>query len=175
MRRMLPPRRGGAQTRGQSLVEFALVLPVLLLIVLIGLDFGRSFLACVGLNNAARIAANYASLHPDSWGTPGNATYKAEYARLVTNDFQNAGCTAPTQIPTPVFLDGGSTALLSRVSVSLPCHLPLVTPLIGGFFPSGVPITGGAVFAVRCGILAGTGGGGAAPSAAFTASYSPDP
>ena len=102
MRRMLPPRRGGAQTRGQSLVEFALVLPVLLLIVLIGLDFGRSFLAWVGLNNAARIAANYASVHPDSWGTPGNAAYaayKAEYAQLVTNDFQNAGCAAPGRSP----------------------------------------------------------------------------
>jgi len=158
--------RSRRRSRGQSLVEFALILPVLLLIVLIGLDFGRSFLAWVGLNNAARIAANYASLHPTAWGTPGNATYRSVYARLVTNDFQNAGCAAPTPIPTPAFLDAGSTALGARVSVSLPCNLQLLTPLIGGFFPSGVPITGGAVFAVRGGIIAGSGGGGSAPSAA---------
>ena len=169
MQRMLPTRPAGTPRRGQSLVEFALVLPVLLLIVLIGLDFGRSLLAWVGLNNSARIAANYASLHPDAWGSPGNATYRAQYADLVTNDFQNSGCAAPTPIPTPAFLYAGSTALGARASVSLPCDLPLVTPLIGAFFPSGVPITGGAVFAVRGGIIVGSGGGGSAPVAACSA------
>jgi len=156
---------------GQSVVEFALVLPLLLLVVLIGLDFGRSFFGWVGLSNSAGIAANYASLHPDAWGAPGHAIYQAEYDRLVTDDFQNAGCAAPSPIPPPTFLDGGSTALLAHVSVSLSCQLPLVTPLIGSFFPSGVPITGYAVFAVRGGIITGGGsGGGLTPSAAFTPS-----
>jgi PKD repeat protein len=174
--RRMSPRRDSAARRyrahGQSLVEFALVLPVLLLIVLVGLDFGRSFLGWVGLNNAARIAANYASLHPTAWGSPGNATYRTEYAQLVTNDFQGAGCTVPNPVPTPAFLDAGSTDLGSRVSVSLPCSLPLVTPVIGGFFPSGVPITGGAIFAVRGGIIAGSGGAGAAPAASCAATPS---
>ena len=56
-------RRG--PRRGQSIVEFALVLPVLLFLLLMGLDFGRVFLGWVNLNNAARVGANYAALYPD--------------------------------------------------------------------------------------------------------------
>ena len=64
----LPSRRKAGQqkdrSRGQSLVEFALVLPMILLLMLIAIDFGRVFLGWVGLNNAARVAANYAAMHP---------------------------------------------------------------------------------------------------------------
>jgi PKD repeat protein len=160
------------KSAGQSLVEFTLVLPLLLLIVLVGTDFGRSYQAWVGLNNAARIAANYASLHADAWGSPGNATYRTEYAQLVTNDFRNAGCAAPNPIPDPIFIDGGSKVVGSRVQVLLTCHMPLITPLIGSVFPAaGVTITGGSIFVIRNGTIAGTGSGGGsgAPVPTFTA------
>jgi Flp pilus assembly protein TadG len=49
---------------GQSLVEFALLLPVFMLIAMIGLDFGRAFVAWVNLQQSARIAANYISINP---------------------------------------------------------------------------------------------------------------
>ena len=39
---------------GQSIVELALILPVILLILMVGLDFGRVFLGWVNLNNTAR-------------------------------------------------------------------------------------------------------------------------
>ena len=64
----LPSRRKAGQpkdrSRGQSMVEFALVIPLILLLMLIAIDFGRVFLGWVGLNNAARVAANYAAMHP---------------------------------------------------------------------------------------------------------------
>ena len=41
--------------RGQSVVEFALVVPVLMLMLVITLDFGRLFLSYVTLNNVTRI------------------------------------------------------------------------------------------------------------------------
>jgi PKD repeat protein len=171
--RALRSRSGSRRkSAGQSLVEFTLVLPLLLLIVLVGTDFGRSYQAWVGLNNAARIAANYASLHADAWESPGNATYRAEYVQLVTNDFRNAGCPAPNPIPDPIFLDGGSKVVGSRVQVLLTCHMPLITPLIGSVFPpAGVTITGGSIFVIRNGTIAGTGsgGGGGAPVPTFTA------
>ena len=78
----LPSRRKAGQhnerSRGQSLVEFALVLPMILLLMLIAIDFGRVFLGWVGLNNAARVAANYAALHPNPndlrpWPRPARA------------------------------------------------------------------------------------------------------
>ena len=170
-RALRPHSERRRKSAGQSLVEFTLVLPLLLLIVLVGTDFGRSYQAWVGLNNAARIAANYASLHADAWGSPGNATYRTEYAQLVTNDFRNAGCPAPNPIPDPIFLDGVKT-VGSRVQVLLTCHMPLITPLIGSVFPpAGVTVTGGAIFVIRNGTIAGTGsgGGGGAPVPTFTA------
>ena len=70
-------------TRGQSVVEFALVLPVLMLMLLITLDFGRLFMSYVTLNNVTRVAANIGSLDPGSFtgGTPNTTTYDAVVGR----------------------------------------------------------------------------------------------
>ena len=48
--------------RGQSLVEFALVLPVLLLILVGIFNFGQVFYSDIVINEAARDAARYASI-----------------------------------------------------------------------------------------------------------------
>ncbi|HEX2193415.1 MAG TPA: TadE family protein [Candidatus Limnocylindria bacterium] len=56
--------------RGQSLVEFAIILPVFLLIVVGILDFGRVVWATSAVTNAAREAARYAIVHG---GSPDNA------------------------------------------------------------------------------------------------------
>ena len=53
--------RRGRYQRGQSLVEFALLLPVLLLIVLGAIDFGRLYYSYVSITNGARNGAHYAS------------------------------------------------------------------------------------------------------------------
>jgi len=55
------------QPRGQSLVEFALLLPILLLLVLGAMDFGRMFSTKITLTNAAREGANYLARHPDEY------------------------------------------------------------------------------------------------------------
>jgi hypothetical protein len=47
--------------RGQTLAEFAITLPILLLIMFGIIEFGRVFQAWVSLQNAARAAARYAS------------------------------------------------------------------------------------------------------------------
>jgi hypothetical protein len=49
--------------KGQDLVEFALVLPLLLLIVFGVLDLGRAFPAAIQMANSARVSARYATLH----------------------------------------------------------------------------------------------------------------
>ncbi len=51
---------------GQSLVEVALVFPVLLMLLLGLLDFGRAFYAVVSLRDAADEGAAYASLDPSN-------------------------------------------------------------------------------------------------------------
>jgi Flp pilus assembly protein TadG len=50
-------------SRGQALVEFALVAPVMLLVLLLAVDFGRLFFSYVSVNNAAREGAYHAAIH----------------------------------------------------------------------------------------------------------------
>src|SRR6202008_1593697 len=82
-------RNGGA---GQSLAEFVMTIPVVLLMVLFGVDFGRVFLGWVSLNNAAREAADYASIYPTAWGTPGNPTAQDEFDRLIGAEAAQSNC-----------------------------------------------------------------------------------
>jgi Flp pilus assembly protein TadG len=57
-RRTFKSARGGRE-RGQGLVEFALVIPILLLIVIAILDFGRAIYAYSVVSNCAREGARY--------------------------------------------------------------------------------------------------------------------
>jgi hypothetical protein len=56
--------------RGQALVEFALILPVFVLLIVGIFDFGRVVWATTSVTNAAREAARYAIVHG---GSPDNA------------------------------------------------------------------------------------------------------
>ena len=53
------------RTRGQSLVEFALVLPILLILLLGILDFGRAIFAYNSVSNGARSGARVAIVNQD--------------------------------------------------------------------------------------------------------------
>ena len=59
------PVSATCSSAGSSLAELALVLPIVLLLVLVTVDFGRAFFGWVTLNNMARVGANYAALHRD--------------------------------------------------------------------------------------------------------------
>jgi hypothetical protein len=50
--------------KGQSLVEFALIIPAFLLITVVVFDLGRAVYYSSTLHNAAREAARYAIVHP---------------------------------------------------------------------------------------------------------------
>jgi Flp pilus assembly protein TadG len=51
-------------SRGQALVEFALIAPVLIILMLGAIDFGRVYFAHVSVTNAARNGADYAATGP---------------------------------------------------------------------------------------------------------------
>ena len=59
MKNMFSRSSSNSRQRGQDLVEFALVLPLLLLIVIGVLDLGRVFFASIALANVAREGARY--------------------------------------------------------------------------------------------------------------------
>ena len=141
--------RARHRTRGQSLVEFALALPVLLIVLLFAIDFGRAFYSWVILQNASRLGANFAALNPEGWEGAGNATLKAQYEALVTKDWGVLECDTP---PDPAFtVSGEYESFTPRVNV-LYSFLdgdiqPYVSAGIGWSFidtnvPQGPPQTG---------------------------------
>lgn len=61
---VLPRRRAREDARGQALVEAALVLPILILLLLLGIDLGRVFFASIDLRNAAHEATMLGGTQP---------------------------------------------------------------------------------------------------------------
>lgn len=59
-------RDHSVRERGQALVEFALILPVLVLILMGVFDFGRAFFAYNAISNGAREGARYGVIYPDA-------------------------------------------------------------------------------------------------------------
>lgn len=59
--RRLKPARAGR--RGAAAVEFAVVLPLLMLLLLGGADFGRCFYSAMAVANAARAGAEYGAMN----------------------------------------------------------------------------------------------------------------
>jgi len=143
-------RKARRRELGQSLVEFTLVLPVLLLLVLFGVDFGRLFYGWVTLTNATRVAANYAATYPNAADGFGSTS---TYAKLVKNDITNLGgiCPVPTISP-PVF--SPDTNLASTASVTLTCRFNALTPIVGSVVGSNLPVSQTSVFVIRTGFAA---------------------
>ena len=158
---------------GQSLAEFALTLPLALLMILFGLDFGRVFLGWVSLNQAAREAANYAAMNPTAWSLPYNLAVQAEYARLVTTEASNINCTLVTPVPDPSFPDGngiGAPAL-----VELDCRFDLITPMIGVLTGNPIPVSASSAFPIRSGNIEGVPAVSALPTVTPDPSATPSP
>jgi PKD repeat protein len=156
-----------ARRRGQSLVEFALVLPILLLILMMGIDFGRIFLGWVNLNNTARIGANFAATNATLMAA-GNPAAQAAYRNLIQQDATATNCALPNPIPDPTFPDG--TALGQRAHVAITCKFGLITPIISNILGSVVSVSASSDFPIRTGIIAGVPGAPATVEALFNAS-----
>ncbi|MHB8324087.1 MAG: TadE/TadG family type IV pilus assembly protein [Candidatus Dormibacteria bacterium] len=112
--------------RGQSLVEFAIVLPILLLLISGGVDLTRAFFVGIQISDASRQAALYAANNPDSYTQP----------ELKAIAEENAGA-GPLVCPGgDLHLTLGATSSDSSTSpggayyqpVTVVCDLPLLTP-----------------------------------------------
>jgi Flp pilus assembly protein TadG len=71
--------------RGQSLIEFALLVPLIFLLAVNAINFGGFLFAWITLANAARSGTQYMSMSSASPGPPTAATL-AQITALVTND-----------------------------------------------------------------------------------------
>lgn len=148
--------RAHADERGQSLVEVALCLPLLLLIVIGIVDIGRVYAYKVAVTNAAREAAIYAARDPQA---PADAICRRARSELgagaaatpcstapITISCTRAGaaCGNTTAFPAPLFQTGGGAdvTITVRYDVSL-----LSAYLVSRAFQvNPVPVSAGAVF-----------------------------
>jgi hypothetical protein len=123
------------------------------LLVLMAVDFGRLFQATVTLNNAARIAANYASNHPYAWdaiSSPTDAEQQNDYTNEIQREISGIGCTFGTQ-KGPEFPQN-NLSLGSTAKVDLQCDFVPLTPLISLITGKPVTIGASAVFPIRTGV-----------------------
>ena len=114
-----PVGRARRKSRGQSLVEFALVVPLMALFFVAVADFARLYTTMMTIESAAREAADYGSFSGAYWTAPdttkGEMTHRACLASsnlpdyVGTKDDAAATCTNPeVTIPHPAPRAGGS-------------------------------------------------------------------
>jgi PKD repeat protein len=169
------------RSRGQALVEFALILPVFLLLLVIAVDFGRLFYTDVQIHNAAREAAAVAIYAPT------NTTQIASHATAEKDgqgqrgDVENAitvttSCadSTPAHNPISCSLAQGGTGSGYTVTVNVNQRFVFLTPLISSIFGSSLQINASATAAVL-GYAGGTGGTNpgtcSLPSASFVFAF----
>src|SRR4051812_37717942 len=74
--------------KGQALIEFVFVLPILFLLIVNLVNFGGFFYASIAVANAARAGANYAILGASSVAGP-SATLSAPSVAQITTVVHN--------------------------------------------------------------------------------------
>ena len=138
-------RPTGDSIRGQALVEFAIVLPVLLLLLLLAVDFGRLFFTYIAVNNAAREATYYAASNAADQSFD-QADYEAGTTEAARREILNQGqggevgtleVSAPSCLPeTNCHTAANSLAsgVGNLVTVSANQDFAFITPIVGEFF-----------------------------------------
>jgi Flp pilus assembly protein TadG len=148
-------RRG---TRGQGLVEFALVLPVFLVLLLALFDAGRVLYAQNTITQAARDAVRLGAVSPSYTLAKYEAIRNKVLSSAIgvsvigTNVTGQAAvpCSTPDATsPTTCFYPDAVTAG-SRVVVNVSATVPLITPLIGSILGGSITLTTRSVGLVQC-------------------------
>lgn len=137
------------RTRGQSLVEFALIFPILILMLVAIFDLGRAVFAYNSITNAAREGARLAIVNQDVTRIKTRATNQASMADKnfsgVTVTFLELGSTGTASSTACAPLQIGCVARVQYSTVFRPA-----TPVLSAWlFPSGVTLTATSVEAIE--------------------------
>jgi PKD repeat protein len=124
------------RSRGQSLVEFALILPLLLIFLATVLDLGRIYYANISLLNAAREGAFQASKTPGSYqaGQPCNTDTNLIVCRVQLESKGSMVEIAATDIGVACSKTGCPVEADSTVRVEVSGQFQLITPILGFIF-----------------------------------------
>jgi len=131
-------RRFRGQPRGQSFVEFALILPVFLVILSAAVDLGRIAYARVTIANVAREASFQAAQTPTAYqaGQPcslGNEDANKVICRAILESTGSVITVTPADIALTCTPDCGAT-MGNTVTVTATGRFNLLTPVMAVFF-----------------------------------------
>ncbi len=145
-RRGTPGRQGA-----QALVEFALLLPLLLLLVLVAVDAGRLFFTDIALTDAAREGAAYGAGDPTD--TSGISAHVQDEANVQTQAGEHpisvtVACADPSGAPLPCADTPGGNGPGNTITVAVSEPFSFLTPLINGLFSDHLQLGGSATAAV---------------------------
>ncbi|MBN1487112.1 MAG: pilus assembly protein [Anaerolineae bacterium] len=118
-------------SKGQSLVEFALVLPVLLLIVMGTIDFSYILFVYINLSNATREGARYGIVNP--WDYEGINAEVRDTILVAPPDQVDIAVWYDTGPNGEVFVDPQRVAMGNRIIVQTDYEVLPITPFIEPF------------------------------------------
>jgi Flp pilus assembly protein TadG len=150
MNRSLVRRRGAG--RGQALVEFALVMPIFILLLVAIFDLGRAVFAFNTLTNAAREGARMAIVNQYQPSIIARAKQQTAIVELndpsVTVNFYQVNADGTPNTSTPCALS--QIAVGCMATVSFEATYQPITPLIGNIiFKNGVTFTASSTLSVE--------------------------
>jgi Flp pilus assembly protein TadG len=120
-------RRKEQKEKGQSLLELALILPLLIIILAGVLDLGRLYYAYVAVTDAAAEGASYAAIHPE----PGKRDEVLQRAQEASRGLVQID-------PAMVEVDCPAVASGAPITVTVSYSFTVATPLINVIVPDGV-------------------------------------
>lgn len=132
------------RTRGQSLVELALILPIFMLFFAAILDLGRVAAAQIAVTNAAREgvfqAAKTPADHDSTKSCPADGASNVIYCR-VKLESSGGVAIAPTDVSVSCNPIDCAAGIGNTVSVRVDGHFRLLTPLMAVFFGGNQNVT----------------------------------
>ena len=128
------PRSHTRKPHGQALAEFALTLPIVLLVLGITVDFGRAYYYDLGIRDAAFAAARYAGMNPaDDTGIKAAAVNAAPSGVLTTG---------AVTITAPVVTGcDGSRVSGCPLKISVSYVFSPITPIITALTGTGITLS----------------------------------
>ncbi len=124
------------QLKGQSLVETAIVLPLVLLLLMAIIDFGFLFNNYIVISNASREAARKGSLG----GTD------AEIIQLVQNYTSTLDS---SRVSIDIYPAQSQRFHGSEIKVTVRYNNPMITPVIGSLLGNEIPLQGQVIMRVE--------------------------
>lgn len=133
------------RSRGQSLVELALIMPIFLLLIAAAIDLGRLFSAYIAIVNATKEGALYGAAHPlcDTAAACPNPQNVAWHVQTETGNLKDAGGSLTPKIS--CVLGSSPVGLIkcrdgATYRVGLDYRFRLITPILGSLLGGGITL-----------------------------------